>query len=126
MMNRIVYTPHAPQPIGPYSQAVACGSMLYISGQIPLDPERGTVVGDSIGEQAEQALANLRAILESEELTVANVVKTMVFLTNMNNFTEFNNVYENTFCEHRPARSVVAVAALPKNVLIEIEAVACR
>jgi 2-iminobutanoate/2-iminopropanoate deaminase len=126
MNNRAVVTNHAPLPIGPYSQAIACGQLLFISGQIPLDPVSGTIVGETIEAQAKQALRNVCAILESEGLSTDALIKTTVFLTDMIHFASFNKIYESMLGCSRPARSVVAVAGLPKNVLVEVEAIACR
>jgi 2-iminobutanoate/2-iminopropanoate deaminase len=126
MSSHSVVTDTAPLPIGPYSQAVACGDLLFVSGQIPLDATTGMVVGESIEAQARQAINNLSAILESQGFTTEALVKTTVFLKDMGHFAAFNTVYERLLGGARPARSVVAVAGLPKNVLIEIEAVACR
>jgi 2-iminobutanoate/2-iminopropanoate deaminase len=126
MNKRIVMTKSAPLPIGPYSQAIAGDRFLFISGQIPLDPTSGSLVGTTIEEQATQALWNLCAILVSEGLSADAVIKTTVFLTDMAHFAAFNKIYESVFGAGRPARSVVAVAGLPKNALVEIEAIACR
>lgn len=117
----------APLPIGPYSQAVWCGDLLFVSGQLPLDPKTDIVVGATIEEQAERAVGNLLAIMASQGLGSGSLVKTTVFLRDIAHFPAFNAVYEAALGGSvRPARSVVAAAALPKNVLIEIEAVACR
>ncbi|MBN1758517.1 MAG: RidA family protein [Chitinispirillaceae bacterium] len=121
-----IETDKAPLPIGPYSQAVVCGDTIYISGQIPLDPETGEVAGATIEPQARQALANLKAILESQGLSVQSLVKTTVYLSDMGHFGAFNSIYETMLDGTRPARSVIAVAGLPRNVLVEIEAIACR
>ncbi len=121
-----VETDSAPLPIGPYSQAVACGDVLYISGQIPLDPATGTVPEGGIEPQTRQALSNLLAILQSQGLAPAALVKTTVYLSDIGNFAAFNSVYEAMLDGARPARSVVGVDGLPKQVLVEIEAVACR
>jgi 2-iminobutanoate/2-iminopropanoate deaminase len=120
-----VTTPRAPAPIGPYSQAVRCGDLLFISGQIPLDPASGAVDGSTIEEQARRAVGNVLAIAASQGLGADAIVKTTVFLRDMESFPAFNRVYEEAFGNARPARSVVAVCGLPKDVLVEIEAVAC-
>jgi len=125
MKGRIITTDKAPMPIGPYSQAIATGGLIFISGQIPLDPSSGTVTGTSIEKQAGCAIANLLAVLAAEGLTADNLVKTTVFLADIADFAVFNRVYESMLGQSKPARSVVAVAGLPKNVLVEIEAVAC-
>jgi 2-iminobutanoate/2-iminopropanoate deaminase len=121
-----VFTPNAPKPIGPYSQAVVSGQFLFISGQIPLDPASNAVVGAAIGEQARQAIKNLKAVLSSQSLATDALVKTTVFLRSMADFAAFNTVYEEELAGAKPARSVVEVSGLPKNVLVEIEAIACR
>ena len=116
----------APLPVGPYSQAIWCADMLFISGQIPLDPATGDVAGTTIASQARQALANLLAICASQGLSSRSLVKTTVYLRSMDDFGGFNAVYASMLDDARPARSVAAVSGLPKNVLIEIEAIACR
>lgn len=126
MSNQIIYTNQAPKPIGPYSQAIEVNGIIFISGQIPLDPETGSVVGDSIELQAKQALRNLKAILHSQGLSTKSLTKTTVFIRDLNFFVDFNKVYEQELDGACPARSVVEVSGLPKNVLVEIEAIACR
>ena len=116
-------TPNAPAAIGPYSQAVAVHGFLYASGQIPLDPATGEIVGTTIEEQAHRCCKNIRGILEANGLTFQNVVKTTCFLANIGDFAAFNEIYGKYFTE-KPARSCVAVAALPKGALVEVEAVA--
>lgn len=116
-------TNKAPAAIGPYSQAVITGNLLFSSGQIALDPETGVVVGETIEEQTEQVMKNLGAILEEAGLTYSNVVKTVCFLDNMNDFGAFNEVYGKYFTD-KPARSCVAVETLPKGVLCEVEVIA--
>ncbi|WP_297741943.1 RidA family protein [uncultured Tessaracoccus sp.] len=118
-------TNHAPAAIGPYSQAVRVGDFVYASGQIPLTPAGELVEGD-IAAQATQCLDNVEAILESAGLTMANVVKVTVFLTDMSDFAAANEVYGSRFAQPYPARSAVAVAALPKGANIEIEVIAHR
>jgi 2-iminobutanoate/2-iminopropanoate deaminase len=110
--------------VGPYSQAVRVGPLLFCSGQIPLDPVSGTLVGASVTEQAEQALSNLSALLEAGGSSMAQVVKTTVFLTTMDHFAQLNAVYARHFPSSPPARSTVAVAGLPKGALVEVEAIA--
>ena len=122
-MNAISTT-KAPAAIGPYSQAVYVGNLVYTSGQIPIDPATGTIVEGGIKEQTRQSLTNVKAILESAGLTMGNVVKTTVFLADMNDFAEMNSVYSEFFAEPYPARSAVAVKALPKGALVEIEVIA--
>jgi 2-iminobutanoate/2-iminopropanoate deaminase len=123
---KTVYTDKAPKPIGPYSQAIDAGPAVFISGQIPLDPVSGEVVGDDVETQAAAALCNLREILASAGLSFRNLVKTTVFLRDMKEFASFNGVYQSMLGGAAPARSVVEVSALPKGVLVEIEAIAWR
>lgn len=123
-MKKILATTKAPGAIGPYSQAVRVGETVYVSGQLPVDPETGNIP-EGITAQATQSLSNIRAILESEGLTMDNVVKTTVFLSDMSLFAEMNAVYSSFFTEgNYPARSAVAVKELPKRALVEIECVA--
>jgi 2-iminobutanoate/2-iminopropanoate deaminase len=117
-------TPSAPRAIGPYSQATRANGLLFTAGQVGFDPSTGELVDGGIAEQTERVLANVRAILEAEGLTMASVVKTTVFLVDMADFTDMNTVYARAFGDHRPARSTVAVAALPRGARVEIEAVA--
>ena len=121
-----VFTPNAPKPLGPYSQAVAAGQFLFISGQIPLVPASNAIVGPTIGEQTRQAIKNLKAVLSSQSLETSSLVKTTVFLRSLADFAAFNAAYEEELGGAKPARSVVEVSGLPKNVLVEIEAIACR
>ena len=123
-MKEIISTPNAPAAIGPYSQAVRAGSLLFVSGQIPLDPASGQLVENTIQAQAARSLENLKAILTQAGGTLDNVVKTIVFLKDMEDFVEMNRVYKTYFPENCPARSAVQVARLPKDVLVEIEAIA--
>ena len=116
-------TDKAPAAIGPYSQAVITGNLLFSSGQIALDPETGVVVGETIEEQTEQVMKNLGAVLEEAGLGYGNVVKTVCFLDDMNDFAAFNEIYGKYFTE-KPARSCVAVETLPKGVLCEVEVIA--
>ena len=122
-MKTVISTSKAPAAIGPYCQAIKVGNLLYTSGQIPIDPATGNIVSGNIKEQTRQALSNIKAILEEAGLTMNNVVKTTVFLTNMEDFTEMNSIYAEFFSEPFPARSAVAVRTLPKGVLVEIEAI---
>lgn len=123
-MKKIISTRNAPQAIGPYSQAVEAGGMLFISGQIPIDPAKGTLVEGGIKEQTIQVLKNIIGVLEEVGLNYSNVVKTTVFLTDMAHFKEMNEIYSNCFKENPPARSTIAVKALPMNALVEIETIA--
>ena len=118
-----ISTTKAPAAIGPYSQAVRTGNLVFTSGQIPLDPATGNVVGDEIRSQAEQVMKNLGAVLEEAGLTYGNAVKTTCFLADMKDFAAFNEVYAKYFTGC-PARSCVAVKELPKNVLVEVEVIA--
>lgn len=117
-------TPNAPAAIGPYSQAIRFGNLLFTSGQIPLDPASGEVSGADISAQADLVLRNLGAVLEANGIGYGQVVKTTCFLADMGDFATFNEVYGRYFSDHKPARSCVAVKTLPKNVLCEVEAVA--
>ena len=123
-MRKTVQTTNAPAAIGPYSQAIVCGGLVFTSGQIPLDPATGHVVGTDIREQAEQVMKNLAAVLEAAGSSLQNAVKTTCFLADMADFASFNQVYAAYFTSN-PARSCVAVKALPKGVLVEVEVVAC-
>ena len=127
MEKKIIHSDHAPEAIGPYSQAVeAQGAICFVSGQLPIDPATGQFAGDSIEEQTEQALKNIQAILEAGGLTMANVVKTTVLLKDIADFGAMNEVYARFFVRECPARAAFQVAAIPKGALVEIEAVAVR
>jgi 2-iminobutanoate/2-iminopropanoate deaminase len=121
---KIITTDKAPAPVGPYSQAIAHGGMLFCSGQIPLDPTTGEMIGKTAAEQAEQVLKNMAAVLKAGGSSMNQVIKTTIFLQNINDFTAVNAVYEKAFDGHKPARSTVEVAKLPKSALVEIECVA--
>ena len=123
-MKEVIYTTKAPAAIGPYSQAIKVGNLVYTSGQIPIDPTTGAFVEGDIKEQTRQSLANIKAILAEAGLNMSNVVKTTVFLADMNDFADMNAVYAEFFTEPYPARSAVAVKTLPKGALVEIEVVA--
>lgn len=123
-MAQAVRSDRAPAPIGPYSQAVAAGSELFCSGQIALDPQTGELVGADAAAQAHQAIRNLGAVLEAGGMSYDRVVKTTLFLVDMNDFAEVNRVYAEYFGESKPARSTIAVAALPKGARVEIDAIA--
>ncbi len=122
-MASTVYTKKAPEAIGPYSQAKAAAGLIFTSGQIPIDPETGTVSATDIKGQADMACRNVGAILEAAGVGFEQVIKTTCFLSDMNDFADFNEVYSRYFIS-KPARSCVAVKALPKGVLVEIEAIA--
>jgi 2-iminobutanoate/2-iminopropanoate deaminase len=119
-----ISTKEAPAAIGPYSQAILMSGMVFLSGQIPLDPKTGEMVSGDVTAQTERVIENLRAVLAAAECTFANVVKTTIFLTNMDDFQAVNAVYAKAFGDHRPARATVAVAALPRGARVEIEAIA--
>ena len=122
-MLKKISTSKAPAAIGPYSQAIVCGNMLFTSGQIPIDPATGEISGSDITAQAEQVMQNLAAVLEEAGATFQTAVKTTCFLSDMADFAAFNAVYAKYFTEN-PARSCVAVKTLPKNVLVEVEVIA--
>jgi 2-iminobutanoate/2-iminopropanoate deaminase len=124
MPNRTIHSDKAPAAIGPYSQAIIANGFVFTAGQIALDPATGQVVAGGVAEQAEQVLKNLTAVLDAAGTSWKNVVKTTVFLKDMRDFPTVNEVYARMVGEARPARSTVAVAGLPRDVLVEIEAVA--
>lgn len=126
MHKEIISTDKAPAAVGPYSQAVCAGSLVYTAGQIPLDPNTGKLVDGDVQAQTRQAIHNLRAVLEAAGSSLENVVKTTVFLDDMNDYAAVNEVYGSFFGESAPARSAVQVAALPLGARLEIEAVALR
>lgn len=126
MPKKIVLTDKAPAPIGPYSQAVGVGDLVFLSGQIPLDPKTGELVDTDIEAATTRVLDNIRAVLESEGLDFKHVVKTTVFMKDLSLFPRMNAVYARAFSENPPARSTVQAAALPKGVSVEIEVVASR
>ena len=121
---KAISTKKAPAAIGPYSQAIRVGNLVYTSGQIPIDPATGAFVEGGIKEQTRQSLTNVRAILAEAGLAMSDVVKTTVFMADMNDFAEMNGVYAEFFSEPYPARSAVAVKTLPKGALVEIEVIA--
>ena len=123
-MKKVIKTAKAPSAIGPYSQAIQVGNLVYTSGQIPIDPSTGAFVEGGIKEQTRQSLQNVKSILEEAGLTMCDVLKTTVFMADMNDFVEMNAVYAEFFTKPYPARSAVAVKTLPKGALVEIEVVA--
>jgi 2-iminobutanoate/2-iminopropanoate deaminase len=123
-MREIIETSAAPSPIGPYSQAVRSNGFIFVSGQIPVRPDTGMVAGSDIESQARQVIQNLDAILKAAGSGLDKVVKTTVFLSNLDDFSRFNRIYEEYFREAKPARATVQVARLPREVLLEIEAIA--
>ena len=123
-MKKAVHTDKAPKAIGPYSQAIKTESMVYTSGQVAIDPSTGELIAGGIEEQTRQVLKNLQHVLTASGTSFDKVIKTTVFLKDMNDFAKMNAIYAESFPENPPARSTVAVAALPKGALVEIEAVA--
>ncbi len=123
-MREIVSTDKAPGAIGPYSQAIKAGGMLFCSGQIPIDPETGEFVSNDISEQTDQVLKNLNAVLEAGGMNLGNVVKTTVFLADMSDFAAMNEVYGRYFDDNKPARATVQAARLPRDAKVEIECIA--
>ena len=124
MKKKVLCTNNAPAAIGPYSQAIMAEGMIYVSGQLPIDPSTGSFAGDDIKEQTRQSLDNIRAVLESAGAGLDQVVKTTVFLKDIGEFTEMNEVYAQYFTGACPARAAFQVGSLPKNARIEIEAIA--
>ncbi|MGN0795196.1 MAG: RidA family protein [Aristaeellaceae bacterium] len=126
-MNKILSTPKAPAAIGPYSQGVqATGSMVFVSGQLPFIPETGVLLEGTVGEMTVQSMKNIEAILAEAGCTMADVVKTTIFLKDLNDFAEVNAAYATFFPENPPARACVQVAKLPRDARVEIEAIACK
>lgn len=123
-MKEIVSTENAPSAIGPYSQAIKTGNMVFVSGQIPIDPATGEFVSNDVTEQTEQVLKNLSAVLEAAGSSLNNVVKTTVFLADMNDFAAMNEIYGRFFSENKPARATVQAARLPRDARVEIECIA--
>ena len=123
-MKQVIHTDSAPAAIGPYSQAIQIGDLLFVSGQVPIDPSTGAIVEGDIKAQAQQSLNNLKAILNAAGTNMGAVVKTTVFLADMNDFAAMNEVYAQFFQEPFPARSAVQVARLPKDAKVEVEAIA--
>lgn len=121
---KAIHTDNAPKALGPYSQAIKAGNMVFCSGQVPINPETNNFVSGGIKEQTRQALLNAQNILRQAGLELSNVVKTTVFLSDMNDFVAMNEVYADFFSMPYPARSAVAVKTLPKNALVEIECIA--
>ena len=121
---KAIHSDKAPQAVGPYSQAIVAGNLVFASGQLPIDPATGQFAEGGIAEQTRQSLTNMKAILEEAGTSMANVVKTTVFLADMNDFAAMNEVYAEFFAAPFPARSAVAVKTLPKGALVEIECIA--
>ena len=124
MTKKVIQTEKAPKAIGPYSQAIQAGNFLFLSGQIPLDPKTGELVEGDIRQQTKQVLENIKGVLESQKLGMENVVKVTIFLKDIGNFNQVNEVYATYFPSSPPARSTVEVSKLPRNTEIEIEVVA--
>ncbi|MEC9010861.1 MAG: RidA family protein [SAR324 cluster bacterium] len=124
MSRSIVNTSKAPAPLGPYSQAVRCGNMLFVSGQVPLDPESGELVLNSFAEQCHRVLLNLKIILEAGGSALGNVLKVTIYMQNLAQFNELNEIYSEYFDASKPARACVEVSALPKGVAVEMDAIA--
>jgi 2-iminobutanoate/2-iminopropanoate deaminase len=124
MKKRVIQTEKAPKAIGPYSQAIQAGNLLFLSGQLPFDPVTGELVKGDIRQQTQRVLANLKGVLESQNLSMEDVVKVTIFLKDMGNFGQVNEVYATYFPSSPPARSTVEVARLPRDADIEIEAIA--
>jgi 2-iminobutanoate/2-iminopropanoate deaminase len=126
MSKKVIYSPQAPEPIGPYSQAIQSGSMLFVSGQIAIESSSGKMITDEIQAETKQVMANIHAILKVSEMDFSNVVKCSIFLTDMNNFPKVNEVYGQYFKENPPARETVEVSKLPKGVNVEISCIAVK
>ena len=125
-MNEKIATPNAPQAIGPYSQAIRHGDLLFVSGQIAMDPQTGNLIEGDIEAQTEQVLKNIAAIIDAAGMSLQDVVKCTCFLKDMNDFVRFNAVYERYFGESLPARETVEVARLPKDVMVEVSAICAQ
>ena len=123
-MKKVIVSKDAPAAVGPYSQAVAFGNLLFCAGQIPIDPVSGEIVSEDVTEQTERVCQNIAHVLKANEMTFANVVKTTVFLTDLANFAAMNAVYAKYFTEPFPARSTIQVAGLPRGAKVEIEVIA--
>ena len=123
MNKEIIFTNNAPKPIGPYSQAVKQGNLLFISGQLPNSPDTGEIVGEDLATQTEQALKNIMAIAEANGMSKDNILKVTVFLRDIENYSKFNEAYANFFKDNFPARECVGVAGLPKGILVGISAI---
>jgi len=122
--KQVISSENAPAALGPYSQAIRVGNLVFGSGQVPIDPKSGDLVGWTIQQQAQQVLTNIKAVLEAAGLTLNDIIKTTVFLAHMGDFAEMNEIYAEHFGSNRPARSTVEVSRLPKDALIEIEYIA--
>lgn len=125
-MKKVISTDKAPAAIGPYSQAIQMGNLLFCSGQIPLDPTTGQTLTGSVADQTKQVMKNIESVLAAADLNFDHIVKTTIFLTSMNDFAAVNEIYGSYFKSAPPARSTVAVAALPRGVQVEIEVIAAK
>lgn len=125
-LKTIIYTENAPAPIGPYSQAVKAGNTLYVSGQICIDPATGELTGGNAGEQARQVMKNVQAVVTAAGFSMGDIVKTSIFLTDMNDFAAVNEVYGSFFTGDFPARETIQVSALPKGVSVEVSVIAVK
>lgn len=126
-MKKVIITPNAPEPIGPYNQAILKGDTLYTSGQIAINPKSGELITTDIKKETHQVMENMKAVLQAADMTFEHVVKTSIFITDLNDFTQINDVYGSYFKEESaPARETVQVAKLPKNVHVEISMVAIK
>jgi len=121
---KMISTNNAPAAIGPYSQAVKTGSFMFLSGQLPIDPRTNTIEAKDVQGQTKQIMENIKAILLAEGLSLNNIVKTTIFISDMNNFTKVNDIYSSYLGDHRPARSMVEVSRIPKDSMVEIEVLA--
>jgi 2-iminobutanoate/2-iminopropanoate deaminase len=126
MSKTVVYSPNAPEPIGPYSQAVQSANMLFVSGQIAIEKASGNIISETIEKETQQVMDNLRYVLEAAGMSFSNIVKTSIFLKDMNNFPKVNEVYGKHFQENPPARETVEVSRLPKDVNVEISCIAVK
>lgn len=126
MSKKIIYSPQAPEPIGPYSQAVQAGNMLFVSGQIAIQRSSGNIITGSIETETQQVMENLKEILTAAEMDFTHVVKSSIFLKDMNNFSKVNDVYGRYFSQQPPARETVEVSRLPKDVNVEISCIAVK
>jgi 2-iminobutanoate/2-iminopropanoate deaminase len=124
VIKKVIISPSAPKAVGPYSQAIRAGNFLFLSGQLPLDPATGNIVGNDIETQTRQALENIKAVLSAAGASLTDVVKTTVFLKDLEQFTSMNKIYQEYFLKDAPARSTIEVARIPRDALIEIESVA--
>lgn len=126
MSKEVIYSPGAPEPIGPYSQAILAGNTLYVSGQIPIDKTSGELISGNIELETKQVMKNIQAVLEAAQMSFSNVVKCSIFLSDMNNFPKVNEAYGKYFTSNPPARETVEVSRLPKDVNVEISCIAIK